>query len=147
MVFENDFIKKWIKLGEDNDEYVKFYCYYIAFNHLYNEYNAGSEIQKIILFLTTSLNSKKFNKFKIEIKEDSELCSRVVHDMKNDRPCKYYKLEDLKNNNPISIFMAIYQIRCNLFHGNKALEDSRNKQLVKEGAEILYKFLTKYIEN
>ena len=41
----------------------------------------------------------------------------------------------------ITFFEAIYQVRCNLFHGNKLLSDERNQKLVEEGAAVILKVL------
>lgn len=43
------------------------------------------------------------------------------------------------------LFLSIYQVRCNLFHGNKCINDSRNKNLIKDGAKILGAFLDAWL--
>ena len=44
------------------------------------------------------------------------------------------------------LFLSIYQVRCNLFHGNKYMDGERDKRLVKEGATILKTFLNKWMD-
>ena len=50
-----------------------------------------------------------------------------------------------KKGDNITLFNAIYQVRCNLFHGNKLLSDERSQKLVREGADVILKVLNAFM--
>ena len=58
-------------------------------------------------------------------------------------PYSTRKKSDVIVSDKKSLFEAIYQVRCNLFHGNKALGDTRDQRLVGQGAGVIIAILTK----
>lgn len=143
-----EFIEGWIiKADKEEDEYYKFFTYYLALNYLYNHEfeEVSSEKERLVLFISKTVCNKEFNDFKITIDKKSELIKQQIKDMRSNRNSKIYKLDDVKNGNIVSIFLMIYQIRCNLFHGEKELHSDRDKNLVKEANVILKQFLKKVL--
>lgn len=143
------FVGDWINKGNnETDEYDKFFAYFVVLNFLYNHDCEGvsSERERLVLFVAKTISDNKFENFKITFNNNSELTKQQILDMRTNKNSKLYKLEDVENGNIVSIFLMIYQIRCNLFHGGKELYVDRNKKLVKEANEILKQFLEKYME-
>lgn len=50
-------------------------------------------------------------------------------------------------NSCTDFFKVLYQIRCNFFHGNKEVSDSRNEVLIRWSYEYLNIFWKKFLEN
>ena len=79
----------------------------------------------------TKLNA--FNPFPL-LPLDAEIFSQVKN-------MRYFKNSNRQNFGPYKnindLFLNIYQVRCNLFHGSKAMESSRDKNLVKESNIVL----------
>ena len=46
----------------------------------------------------------------------------------------------------ILIFHRIYQVRCNLFHGGKSVRKLRDRDLVRESALVMKRFLQSYLK-
>lgn len=44
-------------------------------------------------------------------------------------------------------FKVVYQIRCNLFHGNKEVENERNLDLVRWAYKYLNIYWKKFLDN
>ena len=144
-----NFVNDWVNNGnQSNDTYNKFFAYFVALNFLYNHEfeNISSERERLALFVAKMISDNKFRDFKITLDNNSELTKRQILDMRAGKPSKLYKLEDIKNGNIVSIFLMIYQIRCNLFHGGKELYCDRDKNLVNDANCILKQFLEKYLE-
>jgi len=41
--------------------------------------------------------------------------------------------------------MALYQVRCNLFHGEKSAHSEMDSQIVYSALQVLVRFLSPYI--
>ena len=39
-----------------------------------------------------------------------------------------------------AMLMILYQIRCNLFHGNKSFGDSNDQEIMKNASELLLQY-------
>lgn len=142
-----EFISGWIEKGNrEENEYNKFFSYYVALNYLYNHEfeDEQNEKTRLALFIADTIG---LFEFKINMLDYPTLIERQLINMQTSKPCKYYKLERVKQNNLIDIFLMIYQIRCNLFHGGKELLADRDLNLISEANKILKSFLVQYAEH
>lgn len=57
------------------------------------------------------------------------------------------KVEITDTTDLTQIMDVVYQIRCNLFHGSKGLDDERDRNLVAVAAEVLLPLLLKVFED
>ena len=142
-----DFISSWLEKGNhDENEYNKFFSYYVALNYLYNHNFEEESNEKVRLTLFIAETLGQFG-FKIDMQNYPVLIEKQINNTLKNKPCKYYKLERVKQNNLIDIFLMIYQIRCNLFHGGKELLADRDLNLVAESNQILKLFLEEYLKH
>ncbi len=144
---EKENIKKWLEIKDKEFEDVyEFFRYYVVFNSLYN--NTYSDKKSEVSAIRNLIkNIEKNNKFdlKISLSEDMEIYKKKVVNMKNPSN-QIFSQKNLQKGKYEDLFAAIYQIRCNLFHGSKEMNCLRDKNLVKEAANILKQFLEKYLE-
>lgn len=140
-------IKNWLEGKKKGFEDVyEFFRYYVIFNSLYNEKYSGknSEVTAIRKFIKDIEKNNKFD-LKISLSEDMEIYKKKVVNMKNPNN-QIFSQKNLQKGKYEDLFVAIYQIRCNLFHGSKEMDCLRDDNLVKEATDILKLFLEKYLE-
>ena len=138
-----DFVKEWKERGDNAEHYVsKFFCYYIAFNWLYNTENDNTEYARIEGYINTFIS--KYPSYNPQSLLKSREWNQEIRDSRSGGVNKYIQ----KPVNPcIHVFLQIYQVRCNLFHGSKSMKNPRNKILVKEASDVLEDLLNKIIAN
>ena len=143
-----EFVSDWKTKGdEESNEFYKFFSYYIALNSLYeNEFpEVSSEKEKLSLLISKLICNSQFL-ISINMTDYPNLTDHQLLNMKTNKDCKLYKLADLKSGNLFSIFMAIYQVRCNLFHGGKCIRNENDINIVADANKILKLVLEKYLE-
>jgi hypothetical protein len=154
----NERIKKWFKRSqsdkqEDNyDNFDKFIALWIAFNGWANIETNKTKDSELIKEVSKSGGVLGKN-YKRLLKDDSNFRSNVealksaspVYDMRylndSDKAKEISNIENLGE-----VLKVIYQIRCNLFHGAKDLEDTRDNNLVKLAYDILTELFKKIVE-
>lgn len=140
-------IKNWLEGKKKGFEDVyEFFRYYVIFNSLYNEKYSGknSEATAIKKFIKDIEKNNKFD-LKISLSENMEIFKEKVKNMQAPHHSMFSQ-EKLRKGKYEELFVAIYQIRCNLFHGSKEMDCLRDDNLVKEATDILKQFLEKYLE-
>lgn len=143
-----NFVSDWKNKGDEEiNEFYKFFSYYIALNALYeNEFpEVSSEKEKLSLLISKLICNSQFL-ISINMSDYPNLTDHQLLNMKTNKDCKLYKLIDLKTGNLFSIFMAIYQVRCNLFHGGKCVRNENDINIVADANKILKLVLEKYLE-
>lgn len=171
MDIDINFIRYWKTAGDkETDDVHRFVCYFIIFNYLYEahcyqrHYNCGRykrngnqcescperiRIRKMLKDCRSILGENFIDA--LNLSDDSELIKNV-QEVRNGEVMdnSYDNTVDIENTGDIyeiyKLFMNIYQVRCNLFHGQKAMIIERDKGLVKESADVLQQFLNMYIE-
>lgn len=143
MINRKEFSKYWYNMGKElkeNNVY-KFFTLYISFNALYNECSDRYERDRIKKFLKDNQNIG----IKLSIKNDGEFYKKIVMDMRTGEETDNlsYSIDEIRNNDIMAIFMGIYQVRCNLFHGSKKDLD-RDRYLIEESCILLEDFLEQY---
>lgn len=164
-------IRTWIKSAEDkqsNDPVFSFISAWIGFNYYYstfaNEYKEefkswanenfsgyiGNKSQWCFLvnhdgFKVFFSNYRINNKSLLEAEIHLPIKNMMSGDLVPSSTKGKYKLNDLDDE---QIFSVIYQIRNNLFHGNKNPEkDKRDKKLSTLAGDFMVPFLTALINN
>lgn len=149
----HEFELKWLDRAKRHDKIVdegdKFISLWIAFNgwmkRTFGEDLKDSELIKKVIGFTNIGNT--FDTLKTDNKEFAkwleELSKHSIADMRfitnSDRITKY-------DGSFKSLIEAIYQIRCNLFHGRKNLaKDKKDYDLVCLSYDILLLLFEKYI--
>lgn len=117
-----------------DDVYDKFICVYIVLNYYYGGMRKKDESERDCMVRCAEDLCKEFhiNPFDCDV---SEYKKSPVHDMRYAEKC--YPVENKRTD----LFSAIYQVRCNLFHGNKTLNGLRDIKLVEQGADVLIELL------
>ena len=170
------FLYQWMDLGAmvEGDMY-KFFCYFTVFNFLYNYYRdddcdncnlkenqneqcmalrgintlpqrAIGEQCMIYKTINSVLKDGEFNPFGDILTEESEIIKKPVRSMMKGKLAKKVDYNDTSVLNIQKLFLNIYYVRCNLYHGSKAMDCGRDIALVKESAKVLEKFLKYVIE-
>ena len=132
--------KDWLLLATSDlvyfPEYNRFMAAYIALNHLYG-YKRGDERKQMVNYLSSHCNG--INPFELDV---SEYLSSPIQDM---RPGENNSIVVTPGDRD-SLFNAIYQVRCNLFHGDKLLGSDRDKRLAQQGADVIIKILSQMLD-
>jgi len=135
------FVIDWKTKGDNEKDTInKFFCYYIAFNWLYNKEYENCEYKRVIAFIKDYLSHNALYNPLAFCKSDE--WKRNVRDPRNGKVKKYIIEE---NDKTIKLFLLIYQIRCNLFHGSKWMISKRDNDLVRESVDVLQDLLQRII--
>lgn len=142
-----DIVKGWIDRANcEDDPYDKFISAYIALNFLYEGFDFNrsggrtqklTEREKMSLYMSRCCRELSIDPFEPTGCVSEYLNSPVIDERLGHNARKW----STKEGDNITLFKAIYQVRCNLFHGNKLLSDERNQKLVGEGAVVILKVL------
>lgn len=155
MIISNrDYIVKWIEKSRIEEDYFDKFVYgFFALNAMYSVYYDGNERQAIKDLFASSINTQCEDFREILYTPEYEyFCKRPP--IKN---CKYDPSKEfsgprdtsrdtikLFERNPKSsnraMLMILYQIRCNLFHGNKSFGDFNDQEIMKNAAELLLRY-------
>ncbi len=140
-------VKIWYKKAKfEQDPFSKFVFLWICFN-AWLDYKSGefldSEMIKWLIGQTSSTSdlvlnyemAKKTEPFKGNLKTLVNLSP--VYDPRGRRsPIEIKDENDFEN-----IVKVIYRVRCNLFHGGKEADNSRDRKLVEVSKRILEKWI------
>ncbi len=127
------------KLSKDNlDPFVRFFIYYMCLDaYMVSESEADSDTQKID-WLKNSDNSLKQLFIDKEF-DTSDLQGLMqyprIEDMRPNHRGEYKELKDTSDFSQVVDF--IYQIRCNLFHGQKSPVNGKDLTLVDLSGRFL----------
>lgn len=138
-----NYAKQWFdKANRETDSVNKFVFLWIAFNWLYsqNEYRIDHDEKKSIRNFI-SVNKKYLEKY--DAFHTNEIDIFLQDKIHSELPGykRTYDYNQLRNNEVNELFLAIYQVRCNLFHGSKSLRNDRDMKLVENSAIILKNYL------
>lgn len=130
--------KGWIKKGDQqNNVFDMFISYWIAFNCFYHSRTGKERDSHAIAALTKDMTL--VGTFKGTINAKTLPFFNTLKDV-----CPIYKVSDPSKSKNISsvsnfgqVVKAIYQIRCNLVHGDKGEEVARDKKVVKAATPVL----------
>lgn len=136
------FDKEWLDRAKmETDPFHKFVSAYIVFNYHYARYNPrNGDHRNAVDFGVDKCEQIPFNPFGLDV---SEFLRRPVTDMapSNGAPRVVHVIEgDVRQ-----LFEAIYQVRCNFFHGNKDFNSDRDTKLVAQGANVLIALMDRIV--
>ncbi|MCE2506305.1 MAG: hypothetical protein J4F36_07540 [Nitrosopumilaceae archaeon] len=132
--------KKWYERAlEESDEFVKFLLLYISFEVSTNALNHTRNIKN-----DDDVKEKFFSKISendlIKLKE--KLDEKPLQNMQH--KSIFIQLDSIHDFENIIEFVIV--ARNNLFHGDKGLDETRDKFIVNEGNKILKPLLTIMLE-
>lgn len=164
---EKQFFNDWYfraQLDENFDPDRQFFYFYALFDHLFKTYANEHEKQiklQGLKFENTERSRLKyflFNIFYIEPEKKIFETFNPLATLKSGNKTKLIAQLKINENDTIlstfklpsfevisDLFMAIYDIRCNLFHGNANLSDFDNNKLIDEANVVLKCFLEKFL--
>lgn len=150
--------KEWYYFGVEHNEpfFIKFVALWFYFNHLYSKFPRN----KIIIYGNKELWGERaqiahfceMHKKQLELNNkrvfDSvfmEVFETGVKNARNGREDVQTK-EAIKQKKDLwkrchALFQTLYQVRCNLFHGDKRFNDPHDIELVRCAGEILEIYL------
>lgn len=158
MLAHTDYIIRWIEKSRDEEDcFDKFVYGFFALNAMYSEFydNSIKSSEKMcidkLLRVCLQGHRDEFDDI-FNMPEYEYFCERrPIRNMRynpsnpgRERPdtkrdVQYLKEKDTyKSNN--SMLMILYQIRCNLFHGNKAYTNEFDQEVMKNASELLLKY-------
>lgn len=158
MLVNGEYIKKWIEKSRNEDDYFDKFVYgFFAFNALYSEFYLGTfdERRAIRDFLDAHYDRCKAEFKRIfDLPEYDYFCNRApIRDMRND-VISWYAKEDLERireriprKSTKAMMMILYQIRCNLFHGDKSFTNLNDQEIMKNASELLLQYNTIFIND
>jgi hypothetical protein len=149
----NNFIREWLRRAEREkvriDNADKFISLWIAFNAwLKKEYGEGTSDSVMIkrakgndglkeTFRELSASDRDFQKNLKELMKYTVIDMRDPENEQKEKRC----IGDYK-----SFLDAVYQIRCNLFHGRKNVEENKkDEELVTLALKLLHPLFKKHI--
>lgn len=153
-ISNKEYILKWIdKSKDEEDAFDKFVYGFFALNAMYSIYYEKDERRAIkdLFFACVNYHRDEFSKI-LKTKEYQYFCNRPA--IKN---CKFNPRKDNMDRADTSkdksklldysvvgsncaMLMILYQIRCNLFHGNKSFGDFNDQEIMKNAAELLLQY-------
>lgn len=154
LISNKEYILKWIEKSKDEeDNFDKFVYGFFALNAMYSVFYDGNERQAIRALFDHSINAH-YEEYEaiLYTPEFEYFCHRAP--IKN---CKYDPNKEFSGPRDTSrdtarlldkharisnraMLMILYQIRCNLFHGNKSFGDMNDQEIMKNAAELLLQY-------
>lgn len=137
-------------LSFDREPIIAFITLWMSYNSYYNQFS-GRELTKSCKLSANSKAQKIYALYKDAIldsfskiphKDDS--IRLFVESNLSDKPPVKFDKKHCKLKNFLSV---VYQIRCNLFHGQKSPYIDSDEMLVKWAYENLYKILHEFNKN
>lgn len=153
-ITNRDYILKWIdKSKHEEDNFDKFVYGFFALNAMYSVYYEGDERRAIkdLFYDSVDMHYSEYRAI-MDAPEFEYFCNRPA--IKN---CKYDPNRDDPGRRDTSrdtaklldrstrssnraMLMILYQIRCNLFHGNKSFGNFDDQEIMKNAAELLLRY-------
>jgi len=131
-----------LRAKREQDPFDKFMYAYVVFNYHYTETrykNDSGERNAAISYGVDMCKECKFDPFVMPV---GEYVSKPIERMDPLYPGSPVKVAE---GDLSSLFDAIYQVRCNFFHGNKSFNDARDTALVEQGANVLIALMGKVL--
>lgn len=136
--------REWLERGMNTmDPVDAFACFWRGFNNLFSSIGKGQERELIRTFLSNKLTGVQAHEILVSNAESVEyLLSQPVIDMrrngKDSTPHIHaFNTATDPQTKVQELFMIIYQVRCNLEHGQKSPTNERDIQLCKCAAPII----------
>jgi len=142
--------REWLERGVETQNPVdKLSNLWRGFNNLFAPENGGSERNKINNFLNGNITENSASEIINECSNDVVyLLSQPVIDMRGNgqdtqRDINAFKATESGIEKLKAVFMVVYQVRCNLEHGQKSPSSERDKLLCLHASSIVTQVLGK----
>jgi hypothetical protein len=149
---EIDFLKAWSSVADDcSDPWFRFIARWIAFNAYYSAMHPSkgdkAGVKKMgVDPVWVGLHKSLLQEPNYKASVDFFISRNGVADM-NDRGGAGHRVQIADLNDWNQVLLCIYQVRCNLFHGDK-LPHARNDSDVVENADnILSGVVNRFLKN
>ncbi|MCR4649068.1 MAG: hypothetical protein K5776_08325 [Lachnospiraceae bacterium] len=152
-------IYTWIEKSRKEEDYFDKFVYgFFALNALYSDYYDESEKEAIKTLVDEDYASIKEDLLKIfDLSEFEYFCNRdPIKNMRYDPakgigyPDTKYYVEKIREKSPRkstkAMLMILYQIRCNLFHGDKSFNVASDQEVMKNASELLLRYNEAFIK-
>lgn len=145
--------REWLERGLNHDDPIDcLYNCWMGFNNLYGAYHTGSERNAIKALIDAKVEAAFAQALLDNHKPEIDcFMSRPVIDMRGNRRSSQRDINNYNTSNcPLSklksILMVIYQVRCNLVHGEKSPSRVRDVELCKNSWPFVAELVDKYAE-
>lgn len=152
----------WLQKAEkEYDDFDKFVSLWFALNALYNEFFRTDERYAIKEFIDQRYNTKVGSGRIKQLLSDKSINffkTRIIRDMRGNLNNSFSYREDTRENAQIlksseyssskhlkELLMILYQVRCNLFHGDKMYDRESDMAVISNAANILMNLLKEYL--
>lgn len=136
--------KQWLQRGQAaQDPFNAMGEYWRGFNNLFSDFPGNNERERILSYIAKTYTQASATALLAQYAEQiAYLISRPVIDMRGNGHTTAPNIETFKNANDSlrklqQVFMIIYQVRCNLEHGEKSPLDERDQHLCQAAAPIV----------
>lgn len=153
----------WLKKAEnEHDVFDKFVSLWFVLNALYNEFFSSSERYAIKEFIDHKYNQRVNNTKIKQLLSDTNVTffkHRIIRDIRGNLNNSGSYREDTKENARIlsgsdypvnrrlkELLMILYQVRCNLFHGDKMYNRESDMTVISSAANVLMIVLKEYLQ-
>ncbi|MBX9597357.1 MAG: hypothetical protein K2X04_02135 [Burkholderiales bacterium] len=139
-------INHWYERAKVEDDYTnKFISLWISFNAFYNSYGDDNDKE----FKRIENSCEKLKDDFLELPNLPGSCFKCFQQYILDKPDnpgsiqgKFRKVYYSDVSCLSEYLRVLYQIRCNLFHGNKINDNEQDKKLIELAYRTLFQFLT-----
>ena len=151
MLVNKEYILKWIEKSRNEEDYFDKFVYgFFALNALYSEYYLSySDERKAIKSLLNDNYEMNISAFRqiFDLPEYEYFCNRdAIMNMRTHSvsDLDIANAEKIREKSPKgstrAMLMILYQIRCNLFHGDKSFVNSNDQEIMKNASELLLRY-------
>lgn len=149
-----DIAKTWLnKAKQEEDCFDRFVSLWFAFNALYNEFLYRYEKDAIIDLVDDRryfIGDRRLNKILSSPSVDF-FKRRVIRDCKGTGQDTRQEQIKLKSFGPPkmrlkNLLLILYQVRCNLFHGNKMYGRDADNEVIGHASAVLLDIMNTYLE-
>lgn len=142
----------YLKARDEEDQFDRFVYLWFSFNILYSEYMTNDERWAIRKFVQSRVHSIR-NVEQILNHDDSRyFVRRIIRNCRIDDTqdtselaAKLKNPRNLKTVRFEALMLILYQVRCNLFHGNKLFSSESDQEVVMHAANVLESILGNWI--
>lgn len=152
-IYEQAILSKRLRTSNE-PEWCEFFRLWAAFNCLYSSEVNGNERDRIIRFMQKQIDNQSARCLIDRIStEASKIISTPPGNMRKDASDPQFRTETVRcanayhdpekssNERLANLIGVIYQVRCNLFHGDKNPINARDIDLVRNSNTILQTIL------
>lgn len=156
------FIDLYARGNNEFDHEKKFFYYYVLFNFLYNFYDDESNPRSSENERRNKSEKERIKDFVCHVVQSDAVCFSNYNPFAQLTECKYAELitkveekigkvntdySKKSNENEIkSLFIEIYNVRCNIFHGSMNFSTNESRRLIFACNEVFQRFFDFYFQ-